>query len=147
MDEHSAEEGRISLLVIGLVVVVLAFVLVSAAVSAVHIQDRRLMGCADRLASAASGVMDADAFYGLGDGVQRLVPDAQGSREAASRALVALSGSSCRIGHGVRLVDVHVEGAEAVVWVEAVAELPLVPSWLGGVAAPRLVTGSSARTG
>lgn len=139
------EEGRITLLVIGLVVVVLAFVWVSVTVTAVHVQDRRLLSCADRVASAASGVADADTFYtNAGEG--RLTPSRATATAAAREALAELSDTTCRVGAGVSLVAVEVAAAQVQVTVSARVDLPVVPSFLGHVAAPVLTASSSALT-
>lgn len=139
------EDGRITLLVIGLIALVLGFVLVSVTVTAVHIQDRRLLSCADRIASAASGVADADTFY-TSIGEDRLTPSTTTARTAAHEALDELAATSCRVGGGVGVESVEVVGAEVVVSVSTQAELPVVPSFLGRVVAPVLTASSSALT-
>ena len=140
------EQGRIALLVIGLIVIVLAFVLMAAGISAVHIQDRRLMSCADRVAAAASGVIDADAFFGGSLEGQVISPSPGGAHSAAQDALADLADSTCRVGLGVELVSVEVQSNQAVVTLRARAVLPVVPPMLTGVVAPALVTASAART-
>ncbi len=142
-----AEEGRIALLIVGLIVVVSAFALAAATITAVHVQDRRLLACADRVAAAASHVVDADAYYGAGGDGQRLVPSPSGARSAAVGALSRLAGSTCSVGgEAAALVDVSVEGEEVLVTLSAVADLPLVPPFVQGALAPALVATSSART-
>lgn len=143
--EGEREDGRIALLVIGLVVLVLGFVLVSATLTAVHLQDRRLLSCADRVASAASGVADADTFYtGAGEG--RLVPSRATATRTAREALREFAGTSCRVGDGVTVDAVEVVSGEVVVTVSARARLVVVPASLGRVAAPVLTATSSAST-
>lgn len=143
--EEGSEDGRIALLVIGLVVLVLGFVLVGATLTAVHVQDRRLLSCADRVASAASGVADADTFYTSG-GQGRLVPSRDTATLFAHEALWELAGTTCRVGGGVGLDGVEVVGGQVVVSVSARAQLPVVPAFLGRVAAPVLTASSSALT-
>jgi hypothetical protein len=143
---EDAEDGRIALLVVGLIAVVLALALAGAAITVVHVQDRRLLACADRVAAAASNVVDAGAYYG-GEGLgQGLVPSPSGARAAAGAALSELAGSTCSVGRGVVLEEVTARGGEVLVTVSAVADLPLVPPALGPVSAPTLVATSSART-
>lgn len=143
--EWDREEGRIALLVIGLVVLVLGFVLVSATLTAVHLQDRRLLSCADRVASAASGVADADTFYtGAGEG--RLVPSRATATRTAREALRGFAETSCRVGDGVTVDAVEVISNEVVITVSARAQLPAVPAFLGSVVAPVLTATSSAST-
>lgn len=139
------QDGRIALLVIGLVVLVLGFVLVSATLTAVHLQDRRLLSCADRVASAASGVADADTFYtGAGEG--RLVPSRATATRTAREALRGFAETSCRVGDGVTVDAVEVISNEVVITVSARAQLPAVPAFLGSVVAPVLTATSSAST-
>jgi len=148
MDERrdDPEEGRIALLMMGLMVVVLAFVLVGTSITILHVQDRRLLACADRVAAAASNVVDADAFYGVDGRGQRLVPSPSGSWAVADAALSRLADTTCRVGAGVRLLDVAVAGQEVLVTVSAVADVPLIPPMLGSFSAPTLTATSSART-
>lgn len=145
MGEDVREGGRIALLIVGLTVVVVAFALVSAGITAVHVQDRRLLACADSVAAVAATVVDAEAFYSVGDEGQRLVPSPDGVRGAAASALDRLRTTTCDIGAGVALEDVRVDGPDVLVTLAARADLPLVPPMLGDVAAPRLVATSSAR--
>ncbi len=148
MDEQQgdSEEGRIALLMTGLMMVVLAFVLVGASITILHVQDRRLLACADRVAAAASNVVDAEAFYGVDGKGQRLVPSPSGSWAVANAALSRLGSTTCRVGTGVHLLDVTVADQEVLVTLSAVANVPLVPPLLGSLVAPTLNAASSART-
>lgn len=140
------EEGRISLLVIGLTALLLSFVLTLAAITTVHVQDRRLLACADRVAAAASAVMDADAYYGAGGNPRRLVPAPTAALREARDALDLLASTSCAVGEGVVLAGVDADAGGVVVSVSARARLPLLPPVLGGVVAPVLTASSSAST-
>lgn len=140
------DEGRISVLVIGLTALLLAIVLVLAAITIVHVQDRRLLACADRVAAAASAVMDADAYYGADGGPRRLLPAPGAASTEAGSALALLATTSCSVGDGVSLVGVEATGEGVVVTVSATATLPLLPPVLGDVVAPTLRATSSATT-
>lgn len=141
-----AEEGRLSVLIIGLTALLLSVVMVLAVITVVHVQDRRLLSCADRVAAAASGVMDADAYYGLGGGDRRLVPSPAAAAAEAERTLVQLASTSCRVGTGVSMSGITTGEEGVVVTLTATASLPLLPPVLGTVVAPTLVASSSATT-
>jgi hypothetical protein len=141
-----ADEGRISVLIIGLTALLLAIILTLMAITIVHVQDRRLLACADRLAAAASAVMDADAYYGADGGLRRLVPAPEAATSQAGDALDMLSTTSCSVGDGVSLVGAEATSEGVVVTVSATATLPLLPPVLGDVVAPTLVAVSSATT-
>ncbi|WP_312347367.1 hypothetical protein [Actinomyces sp.] len=140
------DAGRISVLVIGLTALLLAVVLVLAAITVVHVQDRRLLTCADRVAAAASAVMDADAYYGADGGPRRLLPAPGAASAEAGSTLALLSTTSCSVGGGVALLGVEATAGGVTVTVSATATLPLLPPVLGDVVAPTLVATSSATT-
>ncbi|MDN5963140.1 MAG: hypothetical protein L0H81_01150 [Actinomyces sp.] len=135
-----------SVLVIGLTAVLLAVILVLSAITVVHVQDRRLLTCADRVAAAASGVMSADAYYGAGGEERRLLPSPGAAGVEAQRALRHLGTTSCSEGAGVTLVDTQTLTDGVLVTVSAQARLPLLPPFLGELAAPVLMASSSATT-
>lgn len=138
------EAGRIGLLMGVCLLIVVSFLFVSATVTAVAIEDRRLLACADRLSVATAGIIDASAYYG-GAGRVEVVVSARAARGAAERALEALEGSVCDVGAGVSIVEVEREAARVRVGVRARAVLPIVPGVLQGVGAPVLVRESTAR--
>ncbi len=140
------EDGRISLLFIGLMIIVLAFVLVATAISIVHVQDRRLLACADRVSAVASEVMDASVYYGSGPGDPVLVPDEVGAQSAAVHSLHRLAASTCHVGQGVRLESVVVREDQVVIIVRSRVHVPLIPQILGEVGDVELTATSSART-
>lgn len=146
-EEHEGrDEGRISVLIIGLTALLLTAVLALTVITMVHVQDRRLLGCADRVAAASSGVMDADAYYGADGGGRRLVPAPGAAAAQAATTLSLLATSSCAVGTGVTLESVQADPTGVVVTVSATATLPLLPPVLGDVVAPTLVASSSATT-
>ncbi|WP_115727748.1 hypothetical protein [Actinomyces culturomici] len=141
--DPAREDGRIGLLMGACLLIVASFVLVSSAITAVAIEDRRLLACADRIAAATAGVIDADAYYAGGSA--RLVVSEDSALEVARRALVDLSSTTCDVGFGAEVVAAARNGGEVRVGVRARAELPLVPGILEGVVAPVLERSSTAR--
>ncbi|MDC4233803.1 hypothetical protein M3T53_08815 [Actinomyces sp. B33] len=139
---ETGEEGRIGMLLVGCVGVVVMFVLVSAAITSVVIDDRRLVACADRVAAAAAGSVDGRAFYDGDD--EGLAVSTRSARRRAEDALDKMLDSTCSIGEGAALVGVEVVGDEVVVSVEARPLLALVPRPLSGAVTPILVRSSSA---
>ena len=149
------EAGRISLLVLGILVVAVSLVLVGAAITAVHVQDRRLLACADRVAAYASATISATDYYTRGAGGAVGEPGAAGglpapdtavAHVAASEALALLAGSTCAVGEGVSLDSVEVRDGAVHVGTRTRATLGVVPSVLSGVAMPEVRAESSART-
>lgn len=138
------EEGRIGLLMGALLLVVAVFVMVSSAVTAVSIEDRRLLACADRVAAAAAGVVESRGYFSR-EGSASLVISEKEFRGIARQALASFADSTCRVGEGVELLDLVREGDAVRVEVGARASLPLVPEVLRGVSAPELRQWSRAR--
>ncbi len=138
------ESGRIGLLMGVCLFIVVSFLFLSATVTAVAIQDRRLLACADRLSVATAGMIDAHAYYG---GTSRLEVrvSPQAAWGAATRALQMLEGSVCDVGAGVSIVVVEQSMGQVRVGVRAQAILPIVPGALQGVSAPLLRRESAAK--
>ncbi|WP_175956920.1 hypothetical protein [Schaalia sp. Marseille-Q2122] len=134
--EADAEEGRIGVLMAVLVMIVLIACLVAANIAAVHLQHRRLLACADAVALAASGNVDAHPFYSSGG--QNLEVNPAWALGVTQQRLVDLSASTCRVGEGVQVVSVTRSVKDVVVEVRAVATLPLVPPFVNELLAPRL---------
>lgn len=57
------EEGRIGLLMGASLFFVAVFVFISSAITAVSIEDRRLLACADRVAAATAGIVDSLSYF------------------------------------------------------------------------------------
>ena len=136
------EAGRIGMLLVACVGIVAVFVLMSAAITSVAIQDRRLIACADRVAVAAAGAIDEGTYYTSNDA--RIVLSKGGAVFAAASALEGMSDTSCSVGTGVVLVDAHEDGAEVSVTVSAQATMPVLPMVFSSVVAPVLTRESSA---
>lgn len=142
--DAGAEEGRIGVLLAVLVMIVLIACLVAANIAAVHLQHRRLLACADALALAASGHVDAHPFYASGG--DRLEVNPAWARAVVQERLVDLSSSTCRVGDGVQVVSVQRSVQDVVVEVSAQALLPLVPPFVDTLVAPRLQESGAAVT-
>ena len=125
-----------------------AMVVVGAAITQIHLQDRRLLACADTIAATASAAVAAHDYY-LGDTTVFPAPSRELAADRATAALVNLKDTTCRIGDeaGPGLTAVGI-GANGEVHVEIVARarLPTVPPAVARVALPELIARSSART-
>lgn len=141
---HS-EDGRITVLLIGLVTVALLAVAVGVIITSVHLQQRALLSCADRISAAGAAVLSAENYYGEG-GAELAVPSESGARQEAFRTLERLSTTTCAVGQGVDITDLRVGENVIQVTVRTHATLPLLPPVLQGVAAPTMTQSSSART-
>lgn len=142
--EADAEAGRIGVLMAVLVMIVLIACLVAANIAAVHLQHRRLLACADALALAASGHVDAHPFYASGGGVLEVNP--AWAHAVAQERLVALSSSTCQVGEGVHVVSVQRSAQDVVVEVSAQSRLPLMPPFVDTLVAPILRESGAAVT-
>ena len=140
---HS-EDGRITVLLIGLVTVALLAVAVGVVITSVHLQQRALLSCADRI-SAGAAVLSAENYYGEG-GAELAAPSESGARQEAFRTLERLLTTTCAVGQGVDITDLTVGENVIQVTVRTQATLPLLPPVLQGVAAPTMTQSSSART-
>lgn len=135
------EEGRVGILMCAGCVFVCLLLFVTLALTQVAMQDRRLVSCADALAGAGVGGASASSV---------LVGQTSGTDEAgaASRvdvALGAMATTTCRVGEGVVVTRVSVQGGEVEVSVKARPRVSLVPPALRGVVIPELERTSSAR--
>ena len=104
-------------------------------------QDRRLVSCADALASAGvSGASASTVFAGGNFGV-----DEGSASSRVDGALAGLSDSTCRVGDGVSVSWVSVSSGEVEVGVRAHPMVSLLPPVLRNAVVPELVRTSSAR--
>lgn len=140
----SDEEGRIGILMAVLVMIVLIACFVAANIAAVHLQHRRLLACADALALAASGQVDAHPFYASGGNLLEVNP--AWAQAVTQERLLVLSSSTCQVGEGVHVVSVQRSVQDVVVEVSARARLPLVPPFIDTLVAPRLRESGAAVT-
>ena len=135
------EEGRVGILMCAGCAFVCLILFVTIALTQVAMQDRRLVSCADALAGAGvGGASSTSVLVGQSSDIDEA--------EVASRveaALGAMAASTCRVGEGVEVTFVSVEGGEVEVSVRAQPRVSLVPPALHGVVIPELERTSSAR--
>ena len=135
------EEGRIGILMCAGCAFVCLILYVTIALTQVAMQDRRLVSCADALAGAGvGGASSTSVLVGHSSDIDEA--------EVAFRveaALGAMAASTCRVGEGVEVTSVSVEGEEIEVSVRARPRVSLVPPALHGVVIPELERTSSAR--
>ncbi len=135
------DEGRVGILMCAGCAFVCLLLFVSIALTEVAMQDRRLVSCADALASAGvSGASASTVFAGGNLGV-----DEETASSRVDRALAGLSDSTCRVGDGVSVSWVSVSGGDVEVAVRAHPRVSLLPTPLRGVMVPELSRTSSAR--
>ena len=135
------DEGRVGILMCAGCAFVCLLLFVSIALTEVAMQDRRLVSCADALASAGvSGASASTVFAGGSLGV-----DEETASSRVDRALSGLSESTCRVGDGVRVSWVTVSSGEVEVGVKARPRVSLLPPPLRGAVVPELARTSSAR--
>ena len=135
------EEGRIGILMCAGCAFVCLILYVTIALTQVAMQDRRLVSCADALAGAGvGGASSTSVLVGQSSDIDEA--------EVAFRveaALGAMAASTCRVGEGVEVTSVSVEGEEIEVSVRARPRVSLVPPAPHGVVIPELERTSSAR--
>ena len=135
------DEGRVGILMCAGCAFVCLLLFVSIALTEVAMQDRRLVSCADALASAGvSGASSSTVFAGGKFGI-----DEETASSRVDRALSGLSESTCRVGDGVSVSWVSVSSGEVEVGVKARPRVSLLPPPLRGVVVPELARTSSAR--
>ena len=135
------EEGRVGILMCAGCAFVCLLLVVSIALTEVAMQDRRLVSCADALASAGvSGASSSAVFVGGKLGI-----DEETASSRVDRALSGLSESTCRVGDGVSVSWVSVSSGEVEVGVKARPRVSLMPPPLRGAVVPELSRTSSAR--
>ncbi len=135
------EEGRVGILMCAGCAFVCLLLFVTLALTQVAMQDRRLVSCADALAGAGVGGASASSV---------LVGQTSGTDEAGAASRVdvtlgAMATTTCRVGEGVVVTRVSVQGGEVEVSVKARPRVSLVPLALRGVVIPELERTSSAR--
>lgn len=135
------DEGRVGILMCAGCAFVCLLLFVSIALTEVAMQDRRLVSCADALASVGvSGASSSTVFVGGKLGI-----DEETASSRVDRALSGLSESTCRVGDGVSVSWVSVSSGEVEVGVKARPRVSLMPPPLRGVMVPELSRTSSAR--
>ena len=135
------DEGRVGILMCAGCAFVCLLLFVSIALTEVAMQDRRLVSCADALASAGvSGASSSTVFAGGKLGI-----DEETASSRVDRALSGLSESTCRVGDGVSVSWVSVSSGEVEVGVKARPRVSLLPPVLRSAVVPELSRTSSAR--
>ena len=92
------DQGRVGVLMGAGCAFVCLFLFVSLALTEVAMQDRRLVSCADALASVGGGNASTGAFFVEGDALE---VDEAGVRSRVEEGLAALSDTTCKVGDGV----------------------------------------------
>ncbi|MDO5720426.1 MAG: hypothetical protein Q4P05_06780 [Actinomycetaceae bacterium] len=134
------ESGRISILIIGLAVVVIAFVLTSATITIVHLQRRALYTCNDAVAVALATRVDASGYYSYG----KQLRDTD-LKLKAGEIMREFSGTTCAIGHSQRIDSATISTVGFTVEMSTIPEIPLLPAWLQHrVHPPRIRVASTA---
>ncbi|MDO5049605.1 MAG: hypothetical protein Q4D87_06965 [Actinomycetaceae bacterium] len=133
------ESGRISLLVLGLSVLVIALVLTSMAATTIHVQRRQLLTCADAVALSISGVASAPDYYA---GTENTV--AQATLQAkAQDAFNMLQTTTCDVGTTRRLTAVSIQDTTAVVEMNMTPRVPVFGAVLDFINQPLTVSVAS----
>lgn len=135
------EEGRVGVFMCAGCAFVCVLLYVMVALTQVAMQDRRLVACADSLASVgADGASGSILVSGAGLGV-----DEAGVRSRVEEALGVLESSTCRVGEGVSVVRVGVVGGDVEVVVRARPRVSVVPPGVRTVVLREFERTSSAR--
>lgn len=123
---NEADSGRISVFIIVLMVIVISLVLVTSAVTVVHVQRRALYACADALTMAAVAEVHRGDYYGKHGARHATLRSA----EIVAEEFVRHLDGSCDVGRDVRVDDVVNDLNTLTVSVSTTPRLPLLPAWL-----------------
>ena len=88
------DEGRVGVLMGAGCAFVCLFLFVSLALTEVAMQDRRLVSCADALASVGGGNASSGSFFVEGDALE---VDEAGVRSRVEEGLAVLSDTTCKV--------------------------------------------------
>lgn len=141
---ENPESGRIGLLFTALVGVVLALCLLAANISAIHLQHRRGLACADSLALAGASELQASSYYCAQCGSRTQI-EAVRATNAVQSKLGELASTSCLIGQNVEVTEVNVTSADVSVVVTFQSELVFLPPILGELVAPEIQVNGKSR--
>ncbi|EPD30894.1 hypothetical protein [Gleimia europaea] len=131
----AGEDGRITLLVLGLALLVVAVVLVSIAATTVHVQRRQLLSCADWVALSVAGSTSAADYYENGSAH---VTQAGVSDRAAS-VFNQLRTTSCKVGSDAWIESATASAGEARVELAMNPQMPVFGSVLDFINQPLTV--------
>ena len=130
------DEGQISLLLVGYLMIVLLVVFTAVSATAVHLARHRLLSVADGAALDAADALDGRRFYaevgGAGPGPDRAVSLSAASVRSSVTAYLAAAPDVEGLG-GVRPVEPtgSPDGSTAEVTLETTVRLPLVSVLIG----------------
>lgn len=135
--QRRADDGQITLLVLGYAVIVLALVLTAVSATSVHLARHRLLSVADAAALDAADALDRRRFYaelqGAGPGPDQVVALTDESVRAGVAAYLGATPAAAGLGE-VQVGDPTgaPDGFTAEVTLVTRAALPLLPAFLGG---------------
>lgn len=136
---HENESGRITILVLGLAILVIALVLTSAAATTIQVQRRHLLACADAISLSVVGVSSAQDYYQGSDDTF-----AQANINShASRVFNQLQDTTCDVGTRRNITDVAVKNNAAVVQMSMSPKLPVVGNVLDFINQPITISVAS----
>lgn len=130
------EDGQVTLLVLGYVLIALALILTAASATAVHLTRHRLMAVADGAALDAADALDRQRFYaelgGAGPGPNQVVALTTESVRASVVGYLAATPAAVSLGDvGIADPTGTPDGFTAQVTLVTRAHLPLLPAVLG----------------
>jgi hypothetical protein len=134
--EEGPEDGQILILILGYVIIAIAFVVVAVDVTAVHLARTQLLDAADAAALDAADAVDPATVYR--DGVPGAVPLSTATVRGAAAAYLSSYALPSRVTAIQLTGDTGCpDGQTAVVELTARVKLPLlgpvVQAWSGGI--------------
>lgn len=141
----SDEEGRIGILLTALVGIVAVFTLVMANISAIHIQHRQALDCADSVALAGGGTIRADGYFCDGCDKKPHTIDLSHVRQRVESHFQKLASNVCHIGDGAILEKINVIENNVVVEMKINSQLVFLPPIVSNLIAPEIAVKSKAR--
>lgn len=136
---NDSESGRISLLILGLALLVVALVLSSAAATTVHVQRRQLLTCADAVSLSVAGVAsESDYYEGQAD------PILQSDLNRQARTVFnQLQATTCDVGTSRNITDVAVRNNAVEIRMTMTPELPVFGKVLDFINQPLTISVAS----
>lgn len=139
MSDRGEEAGRISVLMLGLTLVVIAVITVALTITALHTQRRALYGCADALTLSAAATLGADPYY-----QQASLAESEGqARKMVEDRLQQLVGSVCHVGQQVNLDGFSYQNDVVEVRLSTVPTLPVVSKYMSFLTEPLKISVAS----
>ena len=130
----SQEDGRISLLMLALSMIVFALVALGVVVTSLHLQRQQLQATADQ--AAVTALIQADGSY---------YTQSAADQALARKRVEDLLARSPLGAEAVRLVDLRVSTTSASLRVKANLSVPLVAYWFGRLAEATVDSSAVAR--